>query len=119
MIPLSGILNRARGIIDPYIYNKDSLAQDGTEYFHVLTSKPVRSNSEQIFFIDTTITTGIPRQIYRNGTQSASYASGNNYVYDMDYTRGEFTMYYGSGYTLNSGLNIFAPPSKPTLPHVG
>lgn len=115
MIPVSGILNRLRGIIDPYEYAKDTLTQDGSEYFHVLTSKPVQSGSEQIYFTDATLTTGVPRLIYRNGTQTSGYASTNNYVYTMDYVRGEFTTYYGSGYVINSGLNLYAPPAESNL----
>lgn len=110
MIAISGIIPRLRGIIDPVVYQKDTLAQDGTQYVEVLTAHPVQYGSDQIYLTDTTFTTGIPRRIYQIGTQPSGYNdTTNNYVYSMDYTRGEFSVYFGSGNTPGSGLTPFAP----------
>jgi hypothetical protein len=109
MIAISGMIPRLRGIIDPVVQSKDTLTQDGTSYIITLTSKPVEYNSDTVYLVDTTFTTGYPQLVPRNGTQSLAYSSGNNYVYTMDYTRGELSFYQGTGYVIGSGLNRFAP----------
>jgi len=117
MIPISGIVPRLRNIIDPPVYTKDNIAQDGTQYTIQLTSKPVRIGSDSVYWTDTTYTTGCPQQVPRNLTQSLAYSSGINYVYDINYTRGELYMYRGSGYDLTpgSGFVPFAPYAESTI----
>ncbi len=113
--PISSLVNRFRTRVDLVQDVKDEIVGDGTSYVIVLSQRPIVSGSDSVYISHTTNTTGLFQFVPRNFTQSALYASGNNLTYNMNYNRGELSMYQGSGYTINSGLVPFAPWSQSTL----
>lgn len=109
------LIDRLRTKVDLVEDVKDTLTQDGTAYTIVLSKKPIVSGSDSVYINHTTNTTGLYQYVPRNGTQSLQYSSGNNLSYAINYSRGEINMYRGSGYTVGSGLNPFAPWNTSTV----
>ncbi len=109
-IPLSKIVARLRSKVDLIEEVRDVLQQDGTNYTVRLTSRPVVSGTDEVYITHTTFTTGFNQYVPRNGTQSPSYASGTNLVYEINYNRGELYFYQGSGFIIPSpDMTPFAP----------
>ncbi len=116
MIPVSSIVPRLRTKADVAQLGKDSISQDGTFYVVPLSNKPIISGTDSVYLQHTTFTTGLPQFVYRFGTTTYPYASGNHLEYTIDYTRGELRFYQGSGTIItNTGLLPFAPWTTSTV----